>query len=168
MEKRNRTQRMEQEPQHVIPLLCQTEAVGLPLLLLLLPPQLALQPLKRRSLHQQWLLPEAKKGKLNGSVSLLDDESQQEFKALAMEKRNLVDIKTKKEALAYEREVLNYRLEKLSKLKSIKKDYPDLTHDQIKQLFPELKDVVDIVWSLVAKSRYPILKVHQAFQNVSS
>ena len=44
-----------------------------------------------------------------------------------------------------EREVLNYRLEKLSKLKSIKEDYPDLSNDQIKQLFPELKDVVDIV-----------------------
>ena len=109
-----------------------------------------------------------KKGELNGSVSLLDDESQKEFKALAMEKRHLVDIKTKKETLSHEREVLNYRLEKLSKLKSIKEDYPDLSNDQIKQLFPELKDVVDIVQSLVAKSRYLILKVCQAFQNASS
>ena len=78
-------------------------------------------------------------------ISVLDEDTQAAFAAAARAKEGMFQAKATKLLRENEKEALNYRLWKMDKLQEIKTRYPQMTDQQIKNMFPELKDIVGFI-----------------------
>ena len=78
-------------------------------------------------------------------ISLLDKETSEQISALAKKKMEAVEWQNKNNELDYKEKESDYKMRRLTRLKTIRKEFPSMKDEDIATMFPELKDILHML-----------------------